>query len=364
MPVLAEDLEKSHREFFTILRAKIMQSKRIGVTSHVNADPDAVSSCVSMVELIKILCPEAQIEAILPSMNRIASIIVGDCQIPSTWKTNWTEGYDLLIVMDTNDLFMTELPLNENQNAFAIPVMEIVMIDHHMEKADDGQSAPKFDLTLPIMKYGSSDAASTVEIISEFYQIHQIVPSKNLAKLMLFGIITDSGGFRYATARTINDVEFLLETGWKMRELMEVLQIRPAREERIAKLRAASRIGDVYYIDKWLLVITHCSSFDASAARSLIELGADLAFVVVIEKKQAFRITGRASEESIRTAGVNLSLIMEAIGKKFGGSGGGHDGAAGCYGTALTKEYVQELTPVILEEVRKQILKPNGGTAA
>ena len=48
---------------------------------------------------------------------------------------------------------------------------------------------------------------------------------------------------------------------------------------------------------------------------------------------------------------------MKVIGEKFDGSGGGHDGAAGSYGTINNenKDYLAVLVPEILKLVKKEI---------
>jgi nanoRNase/pAp phosphatase (c-di-AMP/oligoRNAs hydrolase) len=101
-----------------------------------------------------------------------------------------------------------------------------------------------------------------------------------------------------------------------------------------------------------LVIITPCNSYDASAAKGLIDLGADVSFVFAWEKKPNFRITARASTTVLQETKLDLSKVMERIGIQYGGSGGGHDGAAGCYGTIDAEDCIQAITPFLMEVIR------------
>ena len=59
----------------------------------------------------------------------------------------------------------------------------------------------------------------------------------------------------------------------------------------------------------------------------MTHIGADVSFVGA-EKEGVIRISGRARRTAIED-GVNMGQIMHDVSKVYGGTGGGHDGAAG-----------------------------------
>ena len=88
-------------------------------------------------------------------------------------------------------------------------------------------------------------------------------------------------------------------------------------------LKAASRMTLTREGD-YLLVTSKVSSFGSQSAASLVSLGADVAFVGS-ELDREIRISGRVK----RGIDLDLALLLNEVGKKFGGSGGGHAAAAG-----------------------------------
>jgi nanoRNase/pAp phosphatase (c-di-AMP/oligoRNAs hydrolase) len=46
---------------------------------------------------------------------------------------------------------------------------------------------------------------------------------------------------------------------------------------------------------------------------------------------------------------------MALIARNFKGAGGGHDGAAGCYGFFESEDYLGEITPKIIEHVENYL---------
>ena len=70
-----------------------------------------------------------------------------------------------------------------------------------------------------------------------------------------------------------------------------------------------------------------------------------------MEKKNHFRLSARATESLFSNTTFHLGEFLTQIGPLFNGSGGGHDGAAGCYGFAQTSDYVTEISNIILEKL-------------
>ena len=364
-----ENLEIIHRSFFNNMMNKIISSRCTVITTHQNADVDALASAIGLFDLCKQYINQDKkkrksekilknIHVIIPEMNKIANHIKKtELKNDFTIEKEWPERkIDLLIVVDTNNIAIANLPSEVNLKEKKCEIKEIFLIDHHIKRNRDIESdideiedfdeyvahpalkieeflTPKITLThiLP-------DFSSATEIIIELFRINDITPPPHIAMVLLMGILTDTGNFRYANARTMDNGKYLLETGVYLQDAIHALQTPVSRAQKIAQLRAAMRINHLRYFDKWLVAVSHVSSYEASACKSLIKLGCSLGFIVAFEKKSdKFRISSRAEQQILKDTSLNLSIVMDKVGKKFGGNGGGHPGAAGCFGKIPSK---------------------------
>jgi len=228
----------------------------------------------------------------------------------------------------------------------------MVIIDHHSfpSKID-----PRVVLTHIFDDYGS-----TAGIIVEFFQVLEKIPSLPIIKMLLTGILTDTGHFRYADARTLERVKYLLDLGHlTLQEIATKLQTPMARSEKIARIRAAMRIQKLYFIHDFIFAVSHVSSYEASASKGLLDLGIDASFVIAFDKKTThFRMSSRAKERILKNTPLHLGEFMKTIGDHFQGSGGGHSGAAGCYGhieIESEKKDPEIWMKIITQEIHKQL---------
>ncbi|QEE14461.1 bifunctional oligoribonuclease/PAP phosphatase NrnA [Promethearchaeum syntrophicum] len=334
------------RKFISDLIRSVKNSSSIVITGHNNADPDALASVIGLKEFLTQINPGTKIEIVL-NLNKIADKVYKEILSDPKWKFSkkFPENIDLLIIVDTSDLGMVI-----NKEKTTPKIQNIIIIDHHVDpiKLDD---RVKRSLIL-------SDCSSTAEIIIKFYQIQELIPNRDIVLALLAGIITDTGHFRYATKETLDNAKFLLETGVSISEVTEKLSKKMARSEKIARIKGANRIQKIYYVHDYIIVFSHVSSYEASACKALIDLGADVSFIIsYVPKTHEFRISSRARGNLIRETSLHLGEIMKIIGEKFNGSGGGHDGAAGSYGILNNenKDYMTELVPEILKLVKKEI---------
>jgi len=334
------------RNFITDLICSVKDSSSIVITGHNNADPDALAAVVGLKEFLNQLCPNKKIDLVL-NLNKLAEKVYQEILSDPKWNFSklYPENIDLLIITDTSDLGMAI-----NREGTLPNIQNIIIIDHHVIpiKLDN---RVKHSLIL-------SDYSSTAEIITKFFQMQELIPNRDIVLTLLAGIITDTGHFRYATKDTLENAKFLLETGVSISEVTEKLNKKMARSEKIARLRGANRIQKIHYIRDYLIVFSHVSSYEASACKALLDLGADASFIIsFVPKTHEFRISSRARKKLIRETSFNLGEIMKVLGEKYNGSGGGHDGAAGAYGIINNenKDYMSELVPEILKLVKKEI---------
>lgn len=344
MSPLLHPLQDIHGEFLKQFWKLLENESVVYITTHVNADMDAIASTFGMKFLLQSLFPDKQFHLVIPGQNALATHVLESLNLLGEIERNWPLEIPFLLVVDTNDLLVTELPREKGSNIITLNLHTIVMIDHHLEvKTPDS----RLSLTHTLSNYESN-----AEIIAELFQCVNITPSIVIAKLMAIGILTDTGYFKYGNNRSIAIMNWLLNIGIDLKEINHLLSVPLPNSERIARLKAAIRMGEIRYVGEYMVAISHVSSYEASASKALVDLGADIGFVIVREKAKRFRMSARAAESLYAEHKLHLGDFLSKFGPIFGGSGGGHDGAAGCYGFIKTEEYLNEIIPVLLKELK------------
>ncbi|MFH0815986.1 MAG: DHHA1 domain-containing protein [Methanobacteriota archaeon] len=190
-----------------------------------------------------------------------------------------------------------------------------IIIDHHRES----ESWAKY------YRYIDATKASCCEVVLDI--IRPILNERSAAAL-LYGIVADSGGFRHAKPSTFRDfAELLDKSGAEAGEAFAFFQEMPDdMSQRIARLKAAQRMRFVQEGD-YLVAASVIGAHEAEVCRMMLAMGCDVSFAGRQERGE-FRLSGRARAD----AEVSLAEIFAAVGAEFGGSGGGHDCAAGLSG--------------------------------
>src|SRR5260370_36973176 len=131
----------------------------------------------------------------------------------------------------------------------------------------------------------------------------------------------------------------LVKAGADPRRLSGILSSPMNRSERVARLKAAER-SSVTILGNWIVVTSQLGSYQSSAARAFLSLGAHVAFVAG-EVKEKVRVNMRATEDFYEKTGTHLARdVAIPLGKLLGGVGGGHPTTEGlrgigCVETAL-----------------------------
>lgn len=290
--------------------------KRILITTHENADPDALCSAFTLRNLIELLYPETKIVIYFDGLSLVAQQIAEKFQLDTSLPADIA--CDGIIIVDANN----PEQLGELKTRISLELPKLI-IDHH---------SPPSDLE-EITKYAIIDEDSTAvcEVMFNIYRFFNVPLSQMMASLIFLGILYDSRHLLLATNRTIHIIDELIKFGINYSDLIEVLTLSMDRTERIARLKAAQRIV-LYEFDGWIVAVSHVSAFEASACRAIIGLGADVALVYG-EKQDEIRFSARATTEIIKKTNLNLAIdVMEKVGPVMHGEGGGHEGAAGCNG--------------------------------
>ncbi|MBO0889128.1 DHH family phosphoesterase, partial [Candidatus Bathyarchaeota archaeon] len=170
--------------------------------------------------------------------------------------------------------------------------------------------------------------AAAAEVVYNLWQPSETTLGAHEARALLAAIFVETKHFLLATESTFHIAAGLVKAGADPRRLSEMLSSPVSRSERIARLKAAGR-SQVVLMGDWIVATSELGSYQSSAARALLAIGAHVALVAG-ESKEKVRVNMRATEDFYSKTGVHLARDMSIpIGKKLMGVGGGHATAAG-----------------------------------
>ena len=292
---------------------------RVLLLCHHNADPDSVCAAYAVQELAKALDDTVRANIVLPGgASSLSRRIMGELDI-SVVDVPSLEGADALVVLDTATLRQLE----DWGEAVASTEVPKVFIDHHAPH-------PRVSSIASIHLVDEA-ASSTCEIVHRLYEGYGVTPSRNVAKALLVGIAFDSRRFSLGTAATLSSASLLLEVDGPLKDIIALLTPERDRSEAMARLKAAQRM-QLHDVGGWTVATSNVGSFQASAARALLGLGADVA-VVAGRDKGRLRASMRATDRFYGETSIHLGRdVALPLGEEFGGAGSGHPTAAGVNG--------------------------------
>jgi nanoRNase/pAp phosphatase (c-di-AMP/oligoRNAs hydrolase) len=229
------------------------------------------------------------------------------------------EKADAIVLLDTNTIQQLD-NLAEKVKTAKSP---IIVIDHHATHPETEQLA-----TLCVT---NEDASSTCEIVYNFYKQANIKPNQTEAKALFLGIAFDTRHFILANSSTLKNIAELIDSGLNVQETLPLLSLPMDLSERVARLKASRRVK-LFKMNEWIIALSHVSAYQASAARALIDLGADVA-AVAGQKSEKLEVSLRGTREFHKQTGIHLGKdIAKPLGEYIHGMGGGHATAAGANG--------------------------------
>jgi bifunctional oligoribonuclease and PAP phosphatase NrnA len=325
------------------------------VVMHHNADPDALGSALAL----QAVFPNIQIAAPL-GLSRTAKRLLDALDGTVLTKPPY-ERFDHIVVVDTS----SKIQLGEAAKRIKDPIV----LDHHpyhdtWEDAShlyvDPNMAACCELVYELIETAGREGYTTTQLNGAASDIATL---EHIGLALMTGIWTDSGGFRHATPRTLQTAADLLSrTGTSIADVLTILEEEqePQDGRQQAHLKAASRLA-THRVGPLLVATSHVSAHEASAARALTLLGADVAFCIA-EKNDELRASARARKAAITRTGLHLGHLMNAAGKRLNMMGGGHQGAAGmnqdlkrarAEGTPIPDR--QKIIQVLLEELKSTL---------
>ncbi len=287
--------------------AERLVGKRKVILVHGNADMDAIGSAYALSRSF----PESDIFA--PNgIDRVAKMvsekmdvhILENCDISS---------YEQIVIVDTSSPDQLEMDQELPEGT--------IVIDHHMPTGKwDGYTF-----------YCDEGRTSCCEIVKELLDTAGIEITRDVALMLMGGMLTDSGHFMFANSDLLFAFgDLMRRCGIDMDEAQDLTKAPVSMSEKVAMLKAIERTK-FDRVGNLIVATSYGGSFEASSCRAIMAAGADVVFVGS-QRENEFRLSARATQDAVRK-GVHLGDIMKGIGTETMSDGGGHGGAAGLSGT-------------------------------
>lgn len=309
--------------------------KYVLLLCHQNADPDAICSAFAFSRLIKRLNQNTKVDIACPEgISKLSKVLSKYLPIEIMTEEPLFEDADIIIMLDTN----TIQQLGKWSEKVKGSSSYLILIDHHASHPE----------TEKIVSLCISDekSSSTCEIVYGFYGELGIKFSKEEAEALFLGIAFDTKHFILANSTTFKIIADLVNVGVNAQESLSRLSLPIDLSERIARLKASRRMK-LLRINNWLIAFSHVRSFQASAARAIVEMGAHLA-VVGGQKDDQLQISIRSDQEFYAQTGFHVGKdLAKPLGEFLHGMGGGHSTAAGINGTGDFESAVKRAIKIL-----------------
>jgi len=284
----------------------------VPVVSHRNGDMDTIASACA---LSCSLGPSSRAMGI--HVSRVASDVINELKFEFNRmdknRPAWPRTVSGIIVVDAGGPGQVGIDLPKN--------VPICIIDHHAHSSDDWKIG-EHDLHI------NMDVRSTTQIVHDYLQeFHPSNLDIRIRKLLLTGLITDTGHYRHADSNALLSASNMLGDEINHGDVLDLLRTTGlGRSVRIATLRSLTKVT-VESAGEFVVAVTACGTHEGLVAGSLISAGAD-ASIVTNSKNEGLRLTTRASHRAVEQ-GIDMGAIMSSLAQSLGNEGGGHPGAAG-----------------------------------
>lgn len=295
-----------------------LDAKLAVLLCHHNADPDAIGAAYAFSKLLKRLRPNLKIEVAAASgPSKLAKEMLKFLPLELTQQPRIEEA-DIIVLLDTNTIQQLD-----EWGTRVVANNPLIVIDHHAIHPETE--------SLATISVADEEASSTCEVVYRLFKEAEVKINVDEAKALFLGIAFDTKHFTIATSDALKVVSELIETGVNAREVLRILSLPMKYSERVARIKAGKRLK-LLRINDWLITLSHVSSYQASACRGLIALGAHMV-VVAGQKAGEIQVSLRATPEFYRGTGIHLGRdLAKPLGEFLGGMGGGHSVSAGANG--------------------------------
>jgi phosphoesterase RecJ-like protein len=328
-------------EFQNILQIiKENKASFVLLLCHRSADADAICSAYALQGLLKRFMPDVVFEVGCPQgVNKPSKLLLERMPITVNLKPN-VESADVIVFLDLNTIDQLDQVAETIRSS---PAPKII-VDHHYPSPS----------TTEICKLCFIDqkAAANCEIVYRLFKQAKTKPDFNEAKALFVGIAFDTRHFSLASASTFGIVAKLVGEGLDVQATLQEFSLPIDNSERLAKLKACKR-AKIARINGWIIAVSHVSAYQASAAKSLVDLGAHASAVAGL-KNGKIEISLRCTRQFTEEAGVNLGKDIAApLGEFLHGVGGGHAMAAGVSGTGEIEPTLKQCLVLLRQKIAK-----------
>jgi nanoRNase/pAp phosphatase (c-di-AMP/oligoRNAs hydrolase) len=287
---------------------------------HRSADADAICSAYALQGLLKRFMPNVVFEVGCPQgINKPSKVLLEHMPITVNLKPN-IESADVIVLLDLNNIEQ----LDEVSGIIRKSGAAKIIVDHH---SPSPETTKMCNVCIIDQK-----AAANCELIYRLYRQAKVKPDYNEAKALFVGTAFDTRHFALANASTLQTIAKLVDAGIDVQETLAEFALPIDTSERLAKLKACKR-ARIIRVDGWIVALSHVSAYQASAAKSLVDLGAHVS-AVAGEKNGRVEVSLRCTRQFVEEAHINLGTDIAApLGEFLGGVGGGHAMASGVSGT-------------------------------
>lgn len=319
------------------------------IFTHRQADPDALCAAGAIASLVRKGFAETEVETMIvvpQSISLLGSAVCDHLGIDfvEEIKEPDIESADFVVAVDVGQ---PEL-LEPYRSAISNSKGKRLLIDHH-SGSSMAEASRIFDEMIIDAK-----ATSTCEIIAE--RAPAALIDNRVSEMLLTGILFDSQHLGIATAKTIESVLKLLRGGATIEGARSYLKMRPTRPELIARIKSAQRIRYSEF-GKFIVIKAEVSSFHASVARMMLDIGGDVGIAYGVSGEGESRISARSTQRFFKETGVDLGIELKKIATREGMvgeelSGGGHSTAASFSGRSTN---IESIVSSLEEELKSKI---------
>jgi len=298
------------------VRLFLEKSHKLLILCHSNADPDALGGAIAIRRCLK----DKDVRICCDGISKPAKMLL---EALGEVIDDQSHSPDAILALDTSS---PEL-LGDCKPMLGLSP-NLAVVDHH--------STFSFGDVIQFRETRTSNSELVWDLLGHPDDI-------TARKALLSGILADTGHMKFADRHTMKTIYEILGEDIVFEEVYNMLREDVDFSKKIALIKSLQRMR-VTRMDDFVLVLTNIGSHESFIANNILAIGADVALIV--NDKKGSRIVGRARRSAVER-GIDLSSIMEEIGKKHNGDGGGHPAAAGLMGIKDFKGAAADITKII-----------------
>ena len=305
------------------------------ITTHINADFDAVASMVAAQKLYpdaQVVFPGSQDRTLRSFFIDAMAYLLNLADIDSIDLNQ----IDRLVIVDTRQ----PSRLGPFQTILSKPELDIHIYDHHPPLSDDIKGAHEV----------IAETGATVTLLTEIIAAQKIALTPDEATILALGIYEDTGAFTYNTTipRDLTAAAYLLNQGAALKTISDLTR-RELTSDQIALLNDMMDAAKTHRINGVDVILSTISSDDyipdvAALVHKMLKMENYKALFLLGLMENKIHIIGRS-----RTAAVDVGRILKKMG------GGGHAAAAAA---TLKKQTLAQGEQTLLALLRQSVHSP------